>query len=376
MDYKFPVINSFDDVKDKIAGRPEFIVVEKEGYKVVNYVYQGNDTFPKGDVHLPECRGLIFCSKTGKVLRRAYHKFFNDGEKEHSYAKFNTKPHAILEKLDGSMVTPIMLNGALRLTTKMGITSTSMEAEVFLARNPNVKNLMLDLMKDNYTPIFEWLDKDSPIVIRHPKDSLVLTAIRHNTTGEYWPYNAMLLKAMDYEVPFVRRSKINKSAEETEGVVIRFDDGHMIKVKTDWYVALHRVKEDTDNPRKVIKLICEDKLDDLKPVLIEPIKSRVLEIEREFIEGMFTRSEYLIEAFPIRNHQYSHDRKAFALEFVLNPAYRWDKFSKQILFRMYDAVVDGKTPLVNTMIKDLVAKHCNSDKDFEQLNKEFLKCQF
>jgi RNA ligase len=45
MNYQFPEIRHLNDVLPHIEGRDEFIVAEREGYSVVNYVVAMADTF-------------------------------------------------------------------------------------------------------------------------------------------------------------------------------------------------------------------------------------------------------------------------------------------------------------------------------------------
>ena len=64
MHLDFPLIQTLDDVLPAIKGRDEFIVAEREDYKVVNYVVNKEDTFFSGDPEIDairrELRGLIF----------------------------------------------------------------------------------------------------------------------------------------------------------------------------------------------------------------------------------------------------------------------------------------------------------------------------
>jgi hypothetical protein len=64
MDLDFPLIRTIDDVLPAIDGRDEFIVAEREGYKIVNYVVNKEDTFFSGDPEIDairrELRGIIF----------------------------------------------------------------------------------------------------------------------------------------------------------------------------------------------------------------------------------------------------------------------------------------------------------------------------
>jgi RNA ligase len=58
-----------------------------------------------------------------------------------------------------------------------------------------------------------------------------------------------------------------KNMQEGEGIVIRFDDGHMVKIKADLYVSLHRAKSLIENERDVMELVLNEKVDDLYPLL-------------------------------------------------------------------------------------------------------------
>src|ERR1700691_2388683 len=131
MFYDFPEINNIKQVMEAIQGKDEFVVKidEKNGYQIVNYVVSTRDTFPEikdiNDAILRECRGITF-SLDGSVISRKYHKFFNLGERtETNFNKINLNiKHWFMEKLDGSMLTPIILsNGDIRWCTKMGLTA-------------------------------------------------------------------------------------------------------------------------------------------------------------------------------------------------------------------------------------------------------------
>ena len=74
MRYEFPVIQTIQDVLPAIEGRDEFIVVQKDGYQVVNYAVAFEDTFPAvesvNDAIRRECRGLIFDAEDKLIARR------------------------------------------------------------------------------------------------------------------------------------------------------------------------------------------------------------------------------------------------------------------------------------------------------------------
>lgn len=192
MNYTFPVINTIDDVLPAIEGRPEFIVAERDFGKVINYMVAMPDTFKMegpddvmGAIRR-ECRGLIF-DRQGRIMSRPFHKFFNVNEKEETqaHALDLSRPHIVMDKLDGSMIRPVVQNGMVRLATKMGVTDIAIEAEQLL--QPDQYDWLEDMMFDGFTPIFEYIAPTNKIVIEYAQAKLILTAIRSNITGEYCP---------------------------------------------------------------------------------------------------------------------------------------------------------------------------------------------
>jgi len=197
MNYTFPVITHLDNVIPHIEDRPEFKVMEKGWYTVINYMVAFEDTFSliRHRTHYNmwvrrECRGLIFDTATGNLISRPYHKFFNVGEREETAInKINLyEPHVVLEKLDGSMIRPIPTPEGFRLGTKAGVTDVAMNAEVFIGDKPKYAKFINYCIENNLTPIFEWVSRKNRIVVDYPTDNLILTAVRHNTTGKYLPY--------------------------------------------------------------------------------------------------------------------------------------------------------------------------------------------
>lgn len=291
MNYPFPVIRNISDVLPVIEGRPEFVVVDKGHYLSVRYVMSGDSTFPpvvipdesglcnglidRSATILRECRGLLFCKYTGVILRRPYHKFFNLGERGDEVADL-TEPHTVLTKLDGSMVTPFIVDGThLRWATKAGITDTSMQAEVFVATRPEYAVFAQMCIQNGLTPIFEWTSRKQQIVLDYPQDNLILTAARDMWSGVYLSFEALHILAQAAGIPVVsdicksRTLTIDeiKAWTDAEGVVLRFDSGHMVKVKSDWYVMQHRAKDGIMRERDTVLLVMEDKIDDVLPML-------------------------------------------------------------------------------------------------------------
>jgi RNA ligase len=291
MKYQFPIIEHIDQVRQAIAGRDEFIEAKRDVYVVFDYRLSLGDTFPdvlagaddrarQIAVLRREARGLIGDPRTGKVLGRRFHKFFNLGERaETTPEAVELAPgHVVLDKLDGSMVSPFLLDGRLHWATMLGTTPIAGQAAAFAARNPGYESMACELLAAGANPIFEWCSTANRVVIEHPEPRLVLLAVRDLVAGTYWPYRALVELACRHGVPVVQawtdapseaRAFLLKvrGFDDCEGYVVRFADGHMVKVKTAWYSRIHALKEDLALEKRVVALVLENQVDDLLPHL-------------------------------------------------------------------------------------------------------------
>lgn len=372
MNYEFPYITNITDVLPAIEGRDEFVVAEKEGYTVINYNVMMSDTFPDVLVRMGiagpewpdattltyqtitdhnaairrECRGIIFDSKTGDIIRRPFHKFFNVNERDETqdHRVDLSRPHAILEKLDGSMIAPFIVNGQMIWGTKMGATDVAKPVEEFVEAHPNYRQFAKFVISRGYTPIFEWCSRKQRIVLDYKEDQLILTAIRDMTTGRYMSRDIMINTAELYFIPVVREwgnlqmdNKTMRSfleyvhdLEDLEGFVVRFDDGHMLKLKCHWYLQIHKAKEAILQDRNIVELILDEKLDDVKAHLPAEDRDRLTYFEAQINSRILDRRGHLSDA--CAREQAQGDRKHFAL----NRSQEYNSYSRAIIFALWD----------------------------------------
>ena len=347
INYDFPTISHINDVLPHIAGRDEFKVMRKDWYTVINYVVNFAETFDWDEDDIPgsvmrrECRGLIFDTLSGKLLSRPYHKFFNVGERaELAMDEVDMLTHhVILEKLDGSMIRPIMVPGSncyeFRLGTKAGVTDVAMNAEVWMANHSTYVKIVKMCLVHNCTPIFEWCSRKNRVVVDYPEDRLVLTAVRHNEKGSYIPHRSLQNFAKDYDLDLVKVINARshnmpelvdtiRAWESDEGVVVRFDApratawqsaGHMLKIKADAYLTLHRSKDAISNEKNVIAIVLNDQVDDLIPILTEPDVQRLRDFQRAFWMSIDEVASELVDLYLADGVGYDEQRN-FAQEFV------------------------------------------------------------
>ena len=351
MNYEFPHITNIADVLPAIEGRYEFVVAEKEGYTVINYNVMMSDTFPDVPVDMKwqeplnriafgeydptaalrrECRGIIFDSKTGDIIRRPFHKFFNVNEREETqdHVIDLSRPHVILEKLDGSMIAPFIVNGQMIWGTKMGATDVAKPVEEFVKNNPQYIEFATDMIAGGLTPIFEWCSRKQRIVLDYgSEDQLILTAVRHNTKGTYASRDMLEAFARVGIVPVVRAFEPQtdmkafleyvRDLEDLEGFVVRFDDGHMLKLKCHWYLQIHKAKEAILQDRNIVECILDEKLDDIKAHLPAEDRDRLSHFEHDFnVEVASTCLS--IQDILTRIAEENMDRKTFALQVAPN----------------------------------------------------------
>ena len=375
MNYDFPEIKTIQDVLPHIEGRDEFRVLEKEGYNVIIYAVSFEDTFlwdendPVGSAVRRECRGLIFDIGTGNLISRPYHKFFNVGEKEETQLnKINLyEPHIVLEKLDGTLISAQPSPYGFRLVSKAGVTDVAMNAEVFIADKPHYDTFIRKCIQKGVSPLFEWVSRKNRIVVDYPEDNLILTGMRYNNTGSYLTYAVMKSYATAWNIPVVKAvnglpvQNINlfvkqvREWDDGEGIVLRFDTGHMVKVKADDYVLRHKSKDSISQEKNVLQTILEDAVDDLVPLLTPEDAERVLAFQRAFWMGLDEVALEMAELFVEGNKMYP-EKKDFAVEFVQKKvsslhapimyAMKGGKGSKEVLIDMIGKSL-GSQPKIN-----------------------------
>lgn len=270
---KFPIIEHIDQVRPAVEGRPDFVVRERPGYTVIDYVYAGPDSFD--DPIRRECRGLKF-GPDGKVIARPFHKFFNLGEKPETTGIDVTQRHIVMDKLDGSMIHAAIVDGEVAFMTRMGITDVAKAAMAYARTlDSDLLHWCWDLCKFGATPIFEFTAPGNRIVLRYEQPQLTLLAVRDIRTGIYWqlaahdpPRQVELIRhhpVVDDLDSFVAATRALKDAE---GYVLRFvDTGMMVKLKADDYVLRHRAKDGIGLEKNALKIVLERLTDDTVPLL-------------------------------------------------------------------------------------------------------------
>jgi RNA ligase len=371
MNYEFPTITNISDVLPAIEGRDEFVVAEKEGYIVINYNVMMADTF---DCPIRrECRGIIFDNESGDILRRPFHKFFNVNEREETqdHVVDLSQDHRILEKLDGSMIAPFMIwPGEMVWGTKMGATDVAKPVEEFVEANSHYRQFAKFTISRGYTPIFEWCSRKQRIVLDYREDQLILTAIRDITTGRYMSHELMEAHAESYRIPVVRTFEPQtdmkafveyvRDLEDLEGFVVRFSDGHMLKLKCHWYLQIHKAKEAILQDRNIVELILDEALDDVKAHLPQEDRDRLSRFEDNFNRAVLIKSAEIMQLmYQLRDS--GIDRKAFAL----GQAQTVDSYIRPIVFKNFD--VEPSAEKIDADVRNTIRNNLTKTVKYEAI---------
>ena len=310
------LIEHLDDVLPHIQPDTGIIHSVHQGYSVINYVFSVDETFATPLAR--ECRGLKF-APDGTLIARPFHKFFNLGEKRPPQEEPWATAHVVLDKLDGSMIHPAMVDEDMVFMTRMGMSPQSKQA--WGAAPPEVLSLCADMLSAGYTPIFEFTSPENRIVVAYDTPALTLLAVRQTRSGLYMPHAEVEALGRRHGVPVAANFgdvedvaqfwSDARALEGVEGYVIAFDDGHRLKIKADAYVLRHKALAGLAFEKNLLAWVSKDALDDVLPLLAPDAAETVRAYQTEVMDAV-TRWETEIGEF-VENHSHLH-RKEFAMK--------------------------------------------------------------
>lgn len=316
----FPVIKHISDVLPHIEGKDEIKLIKKDDYQVLDYVYAGPDTFD--NPYALECRGIKF-DDYGKIIARPFHKFFNLGEKPASSMEALDWSASIdvMDKLDGSMIHPALIDGKLWLMTRKGITDTALQA---MEEADYDENVMIAYINMGYTPIYEYVSPNNRIVLDYAKPELVMIGLRETISGGYAPLQKDRSQRIGDPKSFVDMARNLKGKE---GFVLAWENGHRVKIKADDYVQLHRNIDLAGSEKRVLEVIFDNSMDDLLPML-DDARKELLTAYADKVTDAISRAELIVSSW-VHGHQ-ELSQKEFAI--LTNKA--MDKRLRPACFKM------------------------------------------
>lgn len=341
--------NVFDCLQ--VNQKDEFILIRYGLQDVQRGMWEEPDSIYR------ECRSVVIDLLHEELVLTPFRKFFNLNEVEENKIEvvtdkfLNASVVEVSNKLDGSMQNARWYRDRVFMTGSMALSKDGSwrleEGYSMLEEN------YINMLKENpdLTFIFEYISlKDAHVVLYKKQDEgMHLIGIRNSLTGEQYGYSKVLEKAAKYNVKVVEME--NKTLEqlleemssvkshEKEGWVLNLD-GHLIKIKCDDYVSIHRLLDKVSSVNVIIENIAEDHLDDLISKIPDKYKERVLKIANLLFDYIKNTKTEIINYF---NNAPKTDRKEFMIWVETNVPQRLKHYVRnEYLGIEYNLLKSGK----------------------------------
>ena len=286
----------------------------RDMYENVNSIYR-------------ECRSLVIDLKDEAIVLAPFRKFFNLNEvPENDMAIVeeeirNAKNVEFSVKLDGSMQSFRYYNGEI-------VSSGSQALDVCNSWRLQDGNAYLTdghkrmiQENDHLTFIFEYISEANVNVVAYDRDmdGLHLIGARNMWNGEQFPYHELQFYGKHYGVKVTSVESVTmqdvmklveeKRSDEFEGWVLNVDE-HMVKIKCNDYVKIHRVLSAISSVNVIIESIAHETYDDLYAKIPIGHKERVNKVANKIFDYMKQTNHMIDEIY---NQAPKDDRKTFML---------------------------------------------------------------
>jgi len=297
-----------------------------------------------------ECRGVLFrmnedLTDAEALVSLPQPKIFNLHENPSVMNVDFSTVAWFEEKSDGSLISSYIHDDKLHLKSKTSLTShQAVDAMNWLYDHDRIKlHFAIDYYANiGITTIMEWCDPDpkSRIVLFYDKPQLRIFSMRDTRTGEILNYRTSDLSYLkekrlvgeyvdrdleyldtitQYSVERIYTTDAEKFAnnvpEESgiEGYIMVHDNDFRIKIKTQWYVTQHKLKDSVTNEKALFACAVVGSTDDLKSIFYdnEGAMKAITDME-EFVEPLYAQFVYNTEQYVSANKDL--DRKSFAIK--------------------------------------------------------------
>lgn len=250
--------------------------IDGENFNVISNSFCGLDCcliIPKMDVEWNKSnlfyRSLI-TDKEGNILSCGFPKFFNYGEKPECYPNpedFND--WKIEDKIDGSLLIADYVNDQFSMRTRGTVSYSTQKNAKDFELLPEKYPKVVEFLKENshLSLLFEIVTPNNVIVVRPQQIEFhFIGAINKNgmcvvTSPDLiniWRKIGQMPTPQSYN--FVGSNDLSKITETVkhwkgkEGIVVSYNNGqNRIKVKSDWYLLLHRIKSQLSSRGNLIE---------------------------------------------------------------------------------------------------------------------------
>lgn len=291
------LIQWYEDKGFTSVGEGVNTLKEELGIRVKKYPEEGLYVFnydqiasPKTHPVVMECRGLIL-AEDFTIVCRPFERFFKLGEALNITQDFNIEDAYIFEKADGSLVKLYYWNDSWRVGTRgtafaevenyTGQIFQDMIVKAFGCHDLEELNDILEgdsaYVNRGNTYLFEFISPENRVVTPYSEPKMVYLGSKNNTTGEegmctHYHARAFSGAGLNVRAPdFWSKSSIGdvkkfvNSLKDLQEGVVAWDkkSGLRVKVKSDHYVAVHRLRgELVPSQKNIMELVVTNETDE------------------------------------------------------------------------------------------------------------------
>jgi len=268
-------------------------VVQGFNVSIFDYKLASPNTFeepvPGKSYKAHELRGLTFVWNSDGTLYNRYlllKKFFNINQSELTQYDIikNLTIDTVSYKEDGSLASFIKLpNGNIVAKSKGSfISDPAVAANDIINSDAHLYEFVKNSIDNNIIPIFEYVSIDNRIVLQYKGRSLILLQLRNNISGEYMSLDSVpsfIKTRLSFDYTLDEIIQLAKTEVDSEGFVVIFTNGLMVKQKTQWYFDRHGLYTDSlYRENDLIRLILSGEIDDILSVLNDPMKNKEVDL--------------------------------------------------------------------------------------------------
>lgn len=255
-------------------------------------------------------RSMVVRKSDSKVISRGFSKFFNWSEQP-NLNKFPDGPFEVIEKIDGSLIIWGIYKDEYIHRTRGTFNLITMPNGVELEFLKSKYSKLLDGIKRNpeYSILTEWETKTNVIVInRVSEPTLTLVGMIHNESGILKTQKELDKFAVDFGLERPNRYEYNSISEciddvaswnDKEGIVLYSEDGQYLrKCKSEWYLALHKIRTGFTSIKHVLEVFMESPKfmdsNDFYDYMVRVVDFEIAEKCKDFIKDVCEAYTYFI----------------------------------------------------------------------------------
>lgn len=252
---------------------------------IYNYLLVDHEAFKTP--YSRELRGLTITKENGKErVFLSMPKFFNLNEvPENALTILTNKTiKKVQDKADGSMIQFVQIEGNIKAKSKQSFDNDQAKlAQEIVDTSTELQFFILDCWGNDFYPLFELVGPSNRHILEYPNDELILLAVR-NEVGEFidvdkfsYKYTVDSYDLNTHTLEYMLSAQ--QIQKDTEGFIVKFTDGHIIKIKTLDYMSKHRLYDEADSYKVILQKIVDEELDDILGVVHESKKEKLLHYE-------------------------------------------------------------------------------------------------